>query len=130
VGRFSKMRDFTRKVRTEQKTFHSWLQDLDELSDVADDAERLAVQVPELQGEVAALQLRKTELEQSLQRLSGEVKTVADDVKEARNAGRLASLIQEREGRLATLDTDIAAKEADLVAVTAAFDKFKTEHKL
>ena len=130
MGTFSGISAYTRKIRAEQQAFQSWLSGLDQLAQMAEEAERLVGQKPQLEGEIAILQSRKTELEQSVQRLTGEAKTVADDVKEARNAGRLASLIQEREGRLATLDADITAKESDLATITAAFDKFKTEHKL
>ena len=117
-------------IDTEEQNWRKSRRTVGKLLRVAQGAAALVPRIAELQAEIAQLQGNKTSLEQSARELRKELDELKGDLRDAQKAGKLRTLIAEREAHAAALNTEIAEKESRKAAQDADYEAFRTRHSL
>jgi hypothetical protein len=109
----------------QERNRQAWRVQLPVLLQIARTAKVVALQNDKLQEENRTLEGRRVELEQSVRLLLDQVHALEDDLREAQQAGKLKSLIEERERHLAELDAKVGETTALHARLQLALDDLR-----
>ena len=115
-------------INTEEQNWRKTRQMVGKLLRAAQGAAAAVPQIAALKAEISQLEREKASREQSVRELRKEVDALKDDLRDAQRAGKLRTLIAERETRAAALDTEITEKDSRNAALDADLGALRTRH--